>query len=89
MDINTKQRLYTIIFLFVGWAHSLQRFKVNASSNELIGRQLQDTYVRQRLSEGGVLLGDSQLPEIRHESEPMPNRHRRKEDKAVSYFLLL
>ena len=46
----------------------------------LARRQLQDAHVRQHLAAGGVLLGDPQLPKIRHEGEPVPDRHRREED---------
>merc|ERR1712039_910496 len=55
----------------------------------LARRKLQDAHVRQRLPKGGVLLGDPQLSAVRHEGEPVPNRHRSKEDQAVSLAFLV
>ena len=70
----------TLIFPFSGVPRSIPELEADPPAAKQPGRQLKDLDVRQHQSQGGVLRGDAQLPQIRHQSEPMQYWHCHQED---------
>ena len=76
-----KKRTFTFRFSVV--SRSLPELKADPPAAKQPGRQLKDLDVRQHQPQGGVLRGDAQLPQIRHQSEPVQHWHCHEEDQIA------
>ena len=58
---------------FTGWPYTLQGFEVDTLTDELLGWELQDTYVRQSFAKGRQFQRNLKFFAVRQTRQQLPN----------------